>query len=1682
MRPTPGPASVPCCMSGCGFVDCWQPRGVRGLNARVPAMKKIASVFAAAVGIFLSAHAAGGGAVELFSAKDGLYPSEKIPALKAYIKRHQNDVETAELISLLADFAKEAGDEAAASLAAKWTARHAAGEPLVQKKKKPETSVAATTAPPQSGPEPAEDGTQNASVKTQDAAGVPPASSGGEESGKTEVAGTYTPAPAPAEWTMPTDEEMQEAFAKLPPLKPLPVPPLEPVKTPVPDALLNSAGRRAAIMNVKETLRVMIGDMDEEDEKAFDEKWKAALDFPCPETTEWLKKASPILTELVKRKAEAEEASDEYEEALAEANLYRLNRFWIQAYEAMREMLTVAERVKMLKARMEELAAALEALGEMPDPDKIKKQRRAERKAAEQTMREYFGVQSKIGGWYEAEGMMLAGKPAILDAKGKVVEDAGDWEIVKPPKKMLYIRPLYKYESTGLTVVYINDYDDNLSINAVSMVDDAGGGLSRFSSDSRTTYTPFRDDDGNEFLSEKTVSAGPVHGIWVQTMLYRRVEGVEGDDLYGHTKDAVLGTVAKFQRYNPDLATNKYDKIGVDTMCKLKSDELKETVQSYQSVLEKKLGKKKSVADMPFAKDVYYVLTGIEPSKSVRVNPLTNGVTRAFCCMGGEPDGGKWYEDRRDKIEPPPMEEMPQPDGTKKLVRKRGYSAPKLLEHSENVVMNAMFRHDVKRIEEKYFISNRSGRKMQLDSGSAELHARWMPPTTVVRVTDNKFKIPFWAESSVQSTKHCKMTQGVKAGCYAKYGKEGTVEKSCCKDFEKTFASGEQGKAELEGELAWHDFNTDDEIVMTHVDPQVGVELCVSAMGGGSEMSEMGTMGIHYKYKRMILTEEEADRIAKETVANFTEAMRNEWDAQEFASVASQIDEYVANLKTKEDEAEAIGERIALHEENKRWLQENIKRREEQMRKELETIQKHQDIIQKDADEVNRTAKKIADAAQKIEKERDEWWYELITTGKTWNQDTAYNEAVQRRQTLEGHYSASHGKYVRDAIVADEEISEASKRYAQLEFMRLGDISSCQYEDAMIAAAETGEFKPPKTAFDAICHMQLLESCQRDVERDREAKNVRANVRRAVQRLAEQEDAKMRDDAERLAKSGDEDQALSTYEKAVKLYGTLPPANEDSIDEWRAFGRMIAKVNSGRAGQQAAQAELNLIDAEQRLHNAKCVKGGCTALLCIGSMGAATPAAAATMHNLMMAHFMVDGFCEKGVYGAAEGFVRCYSGVADFIISGVEGYKTDGWRGVALHIGGSAAFHVGMPFIAKSGILQKDVKNIYRDAKDAIKKGAKDGYAKLKSLFSPKAMPKGKTAVDPDYLKFKKQGVEALSEYVARVNDLHALNEMTMTNEQIQKAREAVVKAAAVVNQHPDAKIILKNDPAYRKIAERFNEDIGRVYKTTVGIFHKKMAAEGFSHHDIKQFRNASSKGTVGMDADYGMAVEKVKVVKPNGKVVYETVPITQNGKRVNLVTWRDKGAPKLHEAYKEATFGVGDGEKAWINLTTSKYAEAYRCGDILTKTGTDAGMREILDKMSLSDMQQTMDVTRFKAQEILASDKFPRLARVVEVCRGTAKDLNTKVLRAIDVRLKDLQALKIKKGAGWTAAEETELTRISEARKYYGRMADVYTKIGNHTIEPHQIDDAVKDVTADQGVLESLDRLSVFMQTLVLK
>ena len=171
--------------------------------------------------------------------------------------------------------------------------------------------------------------------------------------------------------------------------------------------------------------------------------------------------------------------------------------------------------------------------------------------------------------------------------------------------------------------------------------------------------------------------------------------------------------------------------------------------------------------------------------------------------------------------------------------------------------------------------------------------------------------------------------------------------------------------------------------------------------------------------------------------------------------------------------------------------------------------------------------------------------------------------------------------------------------------------------------------------------------------------------------------------------------------------------------------------------------------------------------------------------------------------------------------------------------------------------------------------------------------------------------------------------------------------------------------------------------------------------------------------------------------------------------------------------------KKAWGQITTSKFAEAYRSIDILKKTGTHKGMTEILNSLSLSDAQQIADVTYFKASEMLNSTTFPRMAMVYEACRGTAKDMATKFLPALDARIKNLSALK-SAGKGFGKGEARELERLVKAREYYGKLYETYNAIGKHKLPPEKWDEEIRLMTGGEGILGSINNMGDLFKSLV--
>ena len=1548
-------------------------------------------------------------AIDMFSASDdGLTAAEKLPALKAFIAAHPNEPGVEKLVALSKKLANEAGIGESAN---------EAGVEATQAGSAKATSVVADAQQQVSPAAPMDEET----VALLDRLNQPP----------------------------PTEEEMEREMAKLPPLPPLPVPKIKIERNAISDKLINSATSRSAIINVREQLRVFIGEMDKEEEQKFDEKWAAALDFPCKEVMDWLKKVSPLLDELVKLKTELEHAYGEYEDALAEANVLRMNRLWMASHEAMRQVQCVAGYMKAVKERMDKVVAEISALGPMPDAAKLKAERVEARKAAKKVVTECFRpeVNTKIGGWYEIEGKIVhcrfPGRGAKDANKGA---DDLEWRIVAASNQIgivssvwtrekFYVRPLVKFSDSGLVVVYVNEDDKFTNLNAdFNGLETEDGGIDIYKGGWRVSLRPFVDANGESRLLVQQMSCAKDGSGSSITAVYRPAGGADLEMLPGATKEELVSfeeirnkediersareTVElwKKRKWTEDQKRQMVEAYGedwieggrrklVENLSKLRTDALKEATEAFRKNLPKS-----SVRAMPKAKDVYYILAGMEPI-DVKEKPDTSVRSAHYTTTDSH------CGDMRSKLE------------TETRVRWE------LKDTIQSVVQLAMFRCDVKNIGEIFCVNEKSGAKQALDHATSEVHLKWTPPSTIVKAEDATLTMPLWHEITVNPFKHAKFAQTAKVYLGGLSPHE--------------YEIGPQVKETLTGKLADNGWGI--------AKPEETIDFNVENLAGGG-------MGIRYKYRRMVLTEEEAARIAQETNGKFKDMMRKEWASEGFADAERAVDEYAARLATAEEETVDKLERIALHKENIRWEQETMKRLKEQMDKERGLVRQLA-TEQKDAyKDVARLEGEMGKVDRKIEDERQNYWYGVLTldSGIAGRADKRYWDAKSQKNSLEVQMETAREKADKEADKAYEKAVDASKRCAQLEFAYIAAESNIAHENDLLQAESTGVYRHTPSSFDRMCHMQLIESAHREVERDREAKRVRDQVRGAIQALAEQEEAQKRGTLLRLAKYHDEKAALGTYEAAAKHYATMPPPNEDSIDEWRAFGRAVMKINSGRRERDQAQAFEELATAEENLRRAETAKNGSTFVLCLGAIGAGSPQAAAAMHNVLLTKFVADGYIEGGVEGAALGYVRFHSLAVDFLVGGIEGYKADGFAGLAQHVGISLAFHVGMPFLAKSKLLKMDV----REIPSAVKGEVSGGFAKLKNLFKPPAGPKVKTQAEVEYEKFWEEGREAVSDFIRKVNNIHALNERTMTNEQIKELRGELVKATARVNEHPGAKMLLKMDPAYHKVGVRFNEEVGRIYKATEGLFYKGMAKQGFSFHKIKQFRNASSKGSVGMDADIGMADE--------------TARITCNGRRVSLNDWQKAGAPTLKDSYKKAC--GGDLDRAWGQLTTSQVSEGYRNTDWLTKTGTQEEMRDLLNGMSLSDAEQAMDVTLYKAWDMLEkqSAKFPRLLMVREACRGTVKDMDTKFLKALDARILGLKTLKAQKGASFSANEQRELSRLTSAREYYGGVRETLNDVGQGKISPGEYEDAIRKRTGDRDLLNTIADMRDLMKSLV--
>ena len=1424
-------------------------------------MKKLVLTATALILAFAAAPAAHADeiddAVQMFTADDGLTAAEKLPALKALIEAHKGNPNVGKLTAVLKDLAAEAG------------------EPVADGRDKRD--------PP--------------AVKPAVVAGDPPATA---ETGEADAAPEVEMPPV----KISTPEEIEAGFAALPPLPAVrDLGAFKTVKPILPDDFLNSVSRKSVIANVREIMRELQGPLSDADTKRFDERWEAVIDYPSDEILEWLKKASPLLSELMMLKAALSDNVMSYNEALAEANFARDYGDYESARAAVMQIGEVAATMKSIQTRMDQIGASLDELGEMPDPAEQKKSAAAAHKAARKAVRDMFRDESEIDGEYEATGpylycMWKLGKDGKPEERWSLEKGAiGGATCSMFGANKLFIRKVVEHDKTGVTGLYVYDYGKSGGQGSILQAKhDGKGGYIVYSgifgeffknqSGERVTLKMEFDDNNNEILVIRGHHVASVGNSSAWT-LQMRPTGVSYTCMPGAdtTQDSPEEVAAIFTE-------EKFGKVW---------GEMWDGAEKNYAEVYKKI--KPPRDEIPFASTVHYVLRGMEPFDTNHpMPPEKRDILKA----------PEFYEKLADSMVPKdPKKNEPRPQAQAAVLHVGGAGG---------------FTFGKKTTCDIFFINPKNGRKVTMDTAESDVQARWGIPTPVFRAADGKCTIDVWTD-----IKRCEGSQH-----RGKYPLEDWLEFT----LHAPNAAGDNSITKKCGDGSLKTSSTIVPLLPRTLPDRISLELGFLAFQG------YAGKGVRFIYERAMMDAHDAELTARETMADFETAMKKELDADVFGKIFKAVKE--------NSDKQLAGAEEALTADMTDEMANDPNRMK------AEEIQQFQEL-----------AKAAEDEAARLEKE------------------IAAEKDPKRKETLN--------------------FLLVCKQSDRIEALARAD------------AVATGEWHAPRTPFDDMCHVQMMESAMRELAESEELSHVRDGWARMMAHLSQAD----RDRAEMILENHIKDDRLNPKLWREVIY----KLHDQDVNETTGRIHMLT------------DKELAAEDMIKRFERAK--------FWCDLGMAAAGIGGASRVWAY--AYSMGWGYIENGPMGIAKGAITTSSSLIDVVWSGYDGYKNGGAWGAIQAAGWSGFLNYGLPKVLEKVPWHADItprfgqKPTYKSA-DVVRMEIETRRA-TKDI-SDYTVKKNRI----NELEFKPETPGSTKMVLKRPNG------KIVTDAELKVMRKAVVQATAKINANPTAKAILKYSKGYKKIGADYDMELGRIHNAVKAQYYKSMEAKGFNSQQIESIRNASSKGTVGMDADWGLVEGK---------------PITRYGRPCSKYEYMTEGQKSWNTDYKKTTgFSAED---SWENLTTSIHPEAYRNRAALSMSESGIKTRNLIRNMSPADAKQMMDVSRYKADSMMNSKRFPRLVRVREASRGAAKDMGGKMLPAIKSRidsLKRLEGMAGKHGKALSKSQAHDLKRLEAAYDRYSRIHSKLDKIGKGELPPEDWDDTIKTATGGLTISEMLGEL----------
>jgi hypothetical protein len=287
--------------------------------------------------------------------------------------------------------------------------------------------------------------------------------------------------------------------------------------------------------------------------------------------------------------------------------------------------------------------------------------------------------------------------------------------------------------------------------------------------------------------------------------------------------------------------------------------------------------------------------------------------------------------------------------------------------------------------------------------------------------------------------------------------------------------------------------------------------------------------------------------------------------------------------------------------------------------------------------------------------------------------------------------------------------------------------------------------------------------------------------------------------------------------------------------------------------------------------------------------------------------------------------------------------------------------------------------------------------------------------------------------------------------ERIKELQDVVKARANDINADQHAKMFLlksgQGSPASIRAYESYHSAI---HAEVEARFHEIMEKDmGFNPQEVAPVRNATSTGTAGMDYDLALK---------------EGRPITKDGKPSSVSEWQEAAKEAYNKAFQERT--GHSAEAAWENVTSSVHVESYK--DIGNTPGkfegwlTDLRNPENVKTLKSKFAQQATDVTRVKGWDFRNNKTMGEFSQLQEICRGTAKDMKTKLDPVLAV-------------AKTSSAVEEEALR--QARAHWKQVQEVMEDFGSNRIGPVTAKQKLYQLTGYESVHEIIDQMGVTMQ-----